>query len=64
MITVIKHGKMKYKNQSTCPICGCVFAYHDSDIKSKDSYYNNPVYFIYCPDCGYQFTGFYKDELT
>ena len=53
MITVIKHGKMKYKNQSTCPICGCVFAYHDSDIKSKDSYYNNPVYFIYCPDCGY-----------
>ena len=63
MITVIKHGKMKYKNQSTCPICGCIFAYHDSDIKNKGPHYD-PVYFIYCPDCGYQLTGFCKNELN
>ena len=52
MITVIKHGKMKNKNESTCPICGCIFAYNDFDIKNKGSYYD-PVYFINCPDCGY-----------
>jgi len=60
MIKVIKHGKIiKYKNQSTCPICGCIFAYYDSDIKNK-----GPYYFIYCPDCGHELTGFCKDKLS
>ena len=52
MITIIKHGKMKNKNESTCPICGCIFTYNDFDIKNKGPHYD-PVYFIYCPDCGY-----------
>ena len=63
MITIIKHGKMKNRNESTCPFCGCIFAYNDFDIKNKGSYYD-PVYFINSPDCGYQLTGFYMDELS
>lgn len=54
---------MKNRNESTCPFCGCVFTYNDFDIKNKGSSYDS-IYYIYCPDCGYQLTGFYKDNLS
>ena len=63
MITIIHHGKMKNENQSMCPFCGCVFVYNDFDIKNKGSDYD-PIYWIRCPDCGHQLTGFTKDGLS
>jgi len=63
MIIVIHHSKMKNENESTCPICGCIFTYNDFDIKNQGSDYN-PIYWIRCPDCGYQLTGFTKDGLS
>ena len=64
MITIIKHGKMKNRNESTCPFCGCIFAYNDFDIKNKGSSYYDPVYWIRCPDCGHELTGYTKDDLS
>ena len=54
---------MKNENQSTCPICECIFTYNDFDIKNKSSQYD-PIYYINCPDCGYQLTGYCRDELS
>ena len=60
MITIIHHGKKQHKYEKICPACGCVFGFDDNDINRTGPFYD-PVYDIYCPDCGYQITSYSKD---
>ena len=60
MITIIHHGKKQYKYEQTCPKCGCVFGFNDNDVDVIGPFYD-PVYSIYCPDCGYHMTTYDKD---
>jgi transcription initiation factor TFIIIB Brf1 subunit/transcription initiation factor TFIIB len=54
---IIKHGKTyKAPKEMTCPDCGCVFTYKDTDIEQNwvrvTAYDSDLTYtYIVCPEC-------------
>lgn len=60
---VIKHGDTYEIGIITCPSCGCVFAYTNSDVKTENwtdySSYDRDEYsqeVVRCPECHIRLT--------